>query len=284
MPNTTVVTDSVACLPRQFVDRYKIDLIPLTFVAGKRSYRDGVDINPTQAYELFLQDPSTFKAAPSSPENCLEILRQARRRAKNILCITLSEKISTEINVVRLTVDTYKKELSDARIEILDSETATAAQGLIVLEAARTAASGKSMAEVIEQARKIKEKVHALVLLDTVRYVYRSGRVPRIAAQAASILNIKPIFNIEGSVRFVAAARSKKAGLNRLLALMREKVGTHPIRCAVMHAYDPDEALKLKESITSEFTCKEIWTTEFSPIMGYATGTGTLGAAFYIDE
>jgi len=281
---TTVVTDSVACLPSHFIEQYKIDVIPLTFVAGGRSYRDGVDINPTQAYELFLKDPSVFKAAPSSPESCLEILRQARRKAKNIVCITLSEKISTEKNIVRLTVEKFKNELSDAKIEIIDSETATAAQGLVVLEAARSAASGKSMPEVIESALKIKEKVHALVLLDTVRYVYRSGRVPRIAAQAASILNIKPIFSLKGSVHFVAAAHSKKAGLARLLALIREKVDSHPIRCAIMHAYDPDEASKLKEVISSEFNCIEIWTTEFSPIMGYATGTGTLGAAFYVED
>jgi DegV family protein with EDD domain len=284
MPNTTVITDSVACLPHQFVEKYEIDVIPLTFVVGRQIYRDGVDINPDKAYELFLKDPSIFKAAPSSPEGCLEILRQARRKAKNILCITLSEKISTEINILRLAAEKFKKESTDAKIEIIDSETAAAAEGFVALQAAQTAAEGKSLPEVIESALKIKKKVHALVLLDTVRYVYRSGRVPRIAAQAATILNIRPIFTIEGSVKFVTAARSKNAGLSRLMTLMRERIDSHPVHCAVMHAYAPDEAIKLKELISSEFNCSEIWTTEFSPIMGYATGTGTLGAAFYIED
>ena len=65
------------------------------------------------------------------------------------------------------------------------------------------------------------------------------------------------------------------------MILMRDKVGTQPIRAAVMHAYDPEEALKIKQQIVLEFNCIEIWISEFSPVMGYATGTGTLGIAFY---
>ena len=281
MPETSVVTDSVACLPQKFVDQYGLDIIPLTFIVGGKTYRDGIDINSKKAYELFLQDPEIFKAAPSTPEDCLSILRQASQKAKNVLCITLSQKVSTEYNIIRLAMERAKNEIPETRIEVIDSETATAAQGLIVLAAARAANSGKSFREVIDIARNIKKKVHALVLLDTVRYVYRSGRVPKIAAQAASVLNIKPIFNINGSVHFVTAARSKKNGIERLLILMRDKVGTQPIRAAVMHAYDPEEALKIKQQIVLEFNCIEIWISEFSPVMGYATGTGTLGIAFY---
>ncbi len=53
------------------------------------------------------------------------------------------------------------------------------------------------------------------------------------------------------------------------------------IPVAVMHAYALDEAEKLKQRISSEFNCAELWLTEFSPLMGYACGTGTLGLAFY---
>ena len=62
---------------------------------------------------------------------------------------------------------------------------------------------------------------------------------------------------------------------------MRDKVGKSPVHVAVMHAYARDEGEKLKERISSEFNCAELWVTEFSPVMGYATGTGTLGLAFY---
>ena len=61
-------------------------------------------------------------------------------------------------------------------------------------------------------------------------------------------------------------------------------MGQSPVHVAVMHAYAPDEAERLKGRISSEFNCAEIWITEFSPIMGYAVGTGAVGFAFYSEE
>ena len=69
--------------------------------------------------------------------------------------------------------------------------------------------------------------------------------------------------------------------MGRLLKMMRGKVGLDPVHVAVMHAYALDEAEKLKERVSAEFNCAELWITEFSPVMGYACGTGTLGLAFY---
>ena len=70
-------------------------------------------------------------------------------------------------------------------------------------------------------------------------------------------------------------------GVDRLLKTMRDRGGANRVHVAVMHAYALGEAEKLKERISSEFNCAELWLTEFSPIMGYATGTGTLALAFY---
>jgi DegV family protein with EDD domain len=284
VPEIAIVTDSVACLTKELIDQYGIELIPLTVLSGSKSYRDWIDITPSQAYELFLKDPNTFKTAPATPEQCLEIFRRAGQKAKNILCITVSVKISTLSNVARAAKERVRTELPDVRIEVLDSETATSAQGFVVLAAARAAEQGKSFEEVIEIARQMIPRVNTIVLLDTVRYVYRSGRVPRIAAQAASVLNIRPIFTITGSVHFATAAASKRVGIERMIKMMRDKVDRHPVHCAVMHAYDLEEAQKLKERVAIEFNCVELWISEFSPVMGYATGTGTLGLAFYTEN
>ncbi len=64
---------------------------------------------------------------------------------------------------------------------------------------------------------------------------------------------------------------------------MRDKVGKSPVHVAVTHAYALDEAERLKELVSSEFNCAELWLAEFSPIMGYACGTGTVGLAFYTE-
>jgi len=96
------------------------------------------------------------------------------------------------------------------------------------------------------------------------------------------MLNIRPILTgSSGLVCFKGVVRNREQGINRLLKTMRDKVGQSPVHVGVMHAYALDEAERLEERIASEFNCAELWLTEFSPIMGYACGTGTVGFAFY---
>jgi DegV family protein with EDD domain len=164
----------------------------------------------------------------------------------------------------------------------MDSKTVTAAEGFVALAGARAAQEGKDLTEVMRMAEQVRDKVAFFAFLDTVRYVYRTGRIPKVAANIGSMLNIRPILtSSSGLVRFKTIARNKEHGINRLLEIMKDKVGKNPVHVAVMHAYAPDDAEKLRERISSEFHCVELWVTEFSPVMGYATGTGTLGIAFY---
>jgi DegV family protein with EDD domain len=177
-----------------------------------------------------------------------------------------------------------KAELPDISIEVLDSQTATPAEGFIALAAARAAAKGEDRAEVLSAAKVVMGKVNAFVFLDTIRHVYRSGRIPKVASQIGSVLNIKPILTVSGVVHFNSAVRSREHGIERVLRMMREKVGQSQVHVAVMHAYARDEAEKLKGQVESEFNCVESWLAEFSPVMGYACGTGTVGVAFYPEE
>ena len=97
----------------------------------------------------------------------------------------------------------------------------------------------------------------------------------------ASLLNIRPtLSSSSGLIRFVSAVRNKEQGINGIIQLMEEKVGQAPVRVAVMHAYAPDEAERLNGRLLSKFNCAELWITEFSPVMGYACGTGAVGFAF----
>jgi len=282
MPKVTIVTDSIACLTRELVEQYGIGIVPISICFRDEVYRDWVDITPTEAYELFLQDPERFTTSPASPGRYLEAYLEASNQTKNILCVTLSAKLSTGYDMACVAREQAKTELPQTSIEVLDSQTVTAAQGFVALAAARAAAEGKGLAEVVKVAEEMRDRATFIILLDTIRHVYRTGRIPKIAARVGSVLKIKPILtSSSGLVRFAGAVRSRERGINRILKMMRDKVGQSTVHVAVMHAYVQDEAERLKERISSEFNCAELWLTEFSPVMGYATGTGTLGFAYY---
>jgi DegV family protein with EDD domain len=283
MRKVAVVADSIACLTEGQVEEHGITVMPLNFYHGGRLYHDWVDITPSEAYELFLQDPESFKTSSISPGRVLETYRKAAEQTESILCITVSSGLSAVYSAAQDARDMAKDALPGVSIEVLDSLNCTAAEGFIALAAARAATEGGNLAKVTAAARDMMKRVGFVIFLDTIRHVYRSGRIPKVASQVGSALNVKPILTMSppGVLRFLGVARSRKSGVERLLKTMRRELGTGLAHIAVMHAYAPEEAEELRERIAAEFCCNELWVTEFSPLMGYACGTGTLGVAFY---
>jgi len=283
MTETAVVADSIACIPREQAENFKIRIVPANIFFNGNLYRDLIDLTPAQAYEFLNKVPQFWKSSAASPEDYAEAYRELRKNYRNILVITISSKLSMFCDSAKAAKEIVEKELPPIVIEILDSETAAAAEGLIALAAARAAGEGKAFDEVMTIARKVKERVRFLGLLETIRHVYRTGRIPKLASQIGSLLSLKPILTGgDGVIRFAGAARTKRSGIEKMLNMMREQTGhSEPIHVAVMHADAAEEAQILRERIATEFNCVELFVTDFSPIMAYATGRGTLALAFY---
>src|SRR4030042_1850147 len=107
----------------------------------------------------------------------------------------------------------FKEESPETVVEVLDSQTAAAAEGLIVLAAAKAVTEGKSFPEVVAIAKRVKERVKFVGLLETIRFVYRPGRIPKVPSEIGSMLSIKPVLTgSHGNIRLAAAARNKQSG------------------------------------------------------------------------
>ncbi len=286
MDRIVVVTDSVSCLPQELVQKYNISIVPAgnIYYEGK-TYRDWLDLSYQEAYRILENSPRDFFTGPTSPGEFVEVFRQLSQDYNVIIYISLSSKLSTLFNSARVARDLAKKELPQNRIEIFDSSTATAAQGFIALAAASAAQQGKSLEEILRKAREVKSKVDLFYVLDTVKYVYRSGRIPHPVARVGSRLNVKPLVTIKkGSAQLLGLVRNKNRGIESLLRIARDRISSHPVHIAILHADAPDEAAVLKQKIQSEFNCTEIWVSVFSPLMVYVTGKYVLGIAFYIED
>ena len=141
--SVAIVTDSISCLTQELIEAYGIGIVPIRLLVQGNVYRDLVDITPSEAYELFLQDPESFSTSPASPGHYLEAYREASSRVKSILCVTLSSKLSTGYIMASVAKEQAKTELPTISIEVLDSQNVTAAEGFVALAAARAAADGK---------------------------------------------------------------------------------------------------------------------------------------------
>jgi DegV family protein with EDD domain len=278
-----IVTDTTACIPTERVAEYGIELVPIEVIFGDRVYRDGIDITPTEFYAMLRQAEKLPTTSGSLPGSYLEAYRRASQRASGILCITESSKFSGMINSARLAKELLEKEVPGIAIEVLECDTAAAGQGLVALAAARAASSGQSLADVVEVVKGLMPRVHLFASLDTIHYLVKGGRVPQAASLVNSILKMKPVFSVNGGeAHTLALPRSTESAINNILRLMGRKIGKgKPVHIAVMHADAPEQAQVLKDRIFSRFNCVEIFTTEFTPVMGVHTGPGVVGVAFY---
>jgi DegV family protein with EDD domain len=249
---------------------------------GERVYSNGVDLSPAEAYQLLEKAPDHFSTAPSSPNDYIKLFREIVNQGRDILCITVSSKLSTVFNVACLAKDNLKQENPQATIAVIDSMTATASQGFIALASAQSAARGKEIDQVIRTANEVREHTYMFLALETIRHAYRTGRIPKIATQVGTALGVKPLLTIsDGVVHLVSVSRTRQRGVEKLIDNMKRRVGDQPVHAAVMHTALPEEGEKLKQRISDEFNCKELFLTEISPIIGYSIGTGALGIAFY---
>jgi DegV family protein with EDD domain len=285
LQKVTIIADSIACLTPDTINRYQLKIIPIKIHFNGHIYRDGIDITPAEAYRLLEEAPHHFATSPSSVGDYIQAYRDASDQAKNILCITISAKLSTTFNTACIAREQTISELGQTAIEVMDSKTAAVGEGLIITAVAKAATEGKDLSEVTDLAKAVREKINVIGIMESVEYVYRTGRVPKITARLGSMFDIKPVFSIrEGLIHLAGISRSKKQAIKKALMMIKNKVGIKPVHVAIAHAGVPEEGEQLKENIASTFNCVELWLTDFSPVMGYSTGTGVLAIAFYTDE
>ena len=286
MEKVATVTDSTCCIPQELIERYNIHLVPALIIHEGRSYRDRIDISPTEVYKIMRKRKNLPTTSVPSPEDFLSTYRELSQKAETILCITVTSLQSGVFNMASSAKEMAKDVIPKTVIKVIDSRAVAGSLGFIVLEAARIASQGAELAKLTEVAQSMMSKVGSFFVLDTLYYLARIGRIARAAAWAGSILNLKPIvahFPSVGETTPVARPRTRTKAIERMLEIMTERIGDSRAHVIVEHADEFEEAEKLKATINSRFNCVELYVTEFTPTMGVAAGPGVLGVSFYTD-
>lgn len=228
---------------------------------------------------------NTPTTSSPTPADFIQVYRELSNSVDGIVCITICSDISMMFNSAMEAKRIAEEEKLPLSINVVDSRTAGGAQGFVALAAARAAASGKDLAEVTRVAELMIPRVHMIAVLDTLYYLARAGRIPKIAAWAGSMLKINPILTFaHDGIGMLERARTKPRGVRRLVEIMEQRMKGKPIHVNIMHANVPDEAQTLREQVESRFKCVELYITDFAPTMGVQAGPGTLAIAFYSEE
>ena len=283
MPSVTVVTDSSSCISPQLAESEGIEVVPFEMVFEGRVYRDGVD-DPGDFYRMLRQSRDLPTTAAPSPGLFLEAFKRAARQAPGILCLTLPANLSSLYNSARQAADLARAELPNVEIDVMETGTVAAAQGLIALEAARASAEGAGLQEAAVLAARLASEVHFFATLDTLEYLARGGHVPKVAAWLGNVVGLRPILTAPGGdVRRISQTISRRGAVQKMLGLMAEhNPDQRPVQAMIMHAGVEPEAVAFRSEIESRYQCAEMLITSFTPVMGAHSGPGVLGVAFRV--
>lgn len=277
-----VVTDSTSDVPKEIAERLGIYVVPQILIMGDQTWLDGVDIEPPAFYELLRTSPHFPSSSQPSVGYFEHLFSRLSEQYNGIAAIHVSDKLSGTVNAAM----TAAANLPGLAIEVVDSESASMQQGLVVMEAARVAAQGASLQEVVATARSLVGRVHVYFVVDTLEYLHRGGRIGAAARLFGTALNLKPVLQIcDGIVQPLAKIRSRRKALERVYDLVAAEIGdADRVHMAVLHVAAPDEASRLAEQLEERFKPVELIRSECGPVIGTHAGPGTVGVAFYKEE
>ena len=275
-----IVTDSVADLPAGVVKRLAISVVPLNVRFGNDVYRDGIDLTPAEFYEKLTSSAVFPITSVPAPRDFAQAYDELSEVTQEIVVVTLSSRLSGTHDVALQSRSLVQK---DCRIEVVDSGSATMAEGFVVIRAAEAAQAGASVEEVIEVARRTIPRTRLLATFDTLEYLKRGGRIGAASALVGSVLKINPLIGLrDGLVRPFGRTRSRRKAIERLFEFVSGH--TRIDELCVAHSACPEEAEELAGRLGQLFPKQEIYRSQMTPVMGAHTGPGLLMVAVLGDR
>ncbi len=280
-----IVVDSSTCLSPEEARELGVTVVPMRIVVDGRSYRDLIDISPTEFYRSLREAKVRHTTSAPTPGDYLEAFQAV---PGDVLCLTVASSISSM----------YQAATSAAgmalgrRVEVVDSGTAAGGLRLLAEDAARAARNGSLLEEVAQRARGLSRRIQVLGVLGSLEHIARSGRIPQLASWGTSVLRVMPLGRLTtgklGLVRLVrgwrAAIQALEVEITRGAADQGAGAAGKGLRCTIFHADALEVAQQLTERLRQTVPEAELGLSEFTPAMGVHTGPGLLGAAFFVDD
>jgi DegV family protein with EDD domain len=268
-----IVTDSTSDIDPETAARLGIGVVPLTVRFGEQSYLDGVNLTSEEFFARLVAHKELPKTSQPSPAQFVDAYRKLSLETGQILSIHISSKLSGTLQSATIAA----AEVSDrVAVELLDSETASLGLAPVVTAAAQVAQAGVSLAGVLEAAHHAMEKTRVVVMVETLEYLQKGGRIGRARAFLGGLLNVKPLLQVaDGEVSPLERVRSRQKALDRLAQIVLETPDLK--RAIVGHAVTPIDARALMERIRSARPDIQVDEGYLGPVIGVYTGPGAIG-------
>lgn len=278
-----IMIDSASDISQAEAAVLGIDVLPLKTIFGQEEYLDGVTIDHTTFYNKLIEGDVLPTTSQLSPFDFEEKFREAVARGEEVLCITVSSKLSGCYQSANIAAEEFGDQ-----IIVVDSLNVTIGQRILAQLAIKLRDEGKNAREIAAVLNEQKHRIRVIALVDTLEYLKKGGRVSPAVAMAGTLLGIKPVIAIlNGEIAILGKARGSKNGHN----MLRELAEKHGIDFDMPFAlaYSGLDDTLLRKYIADSASLYADRTTDL-PIytigstIGTHAGPGAVAVAFFSNQ
>ncbi len=269
-----IVTDSTADMPLETAHALGISVVPLSVVFGEEVFREGVDISHDLFYDKLAHGKVLPTTSAPSVGDFLEVYEPLLKETDEIVSVHLSSKLSATYNnacqAAQILAD------RGVRIEVMDSQVVSLGLSFATMAAARAAREDGDIDRIKAVVDSTIQRIRIYILLDTLEYVRRGGRIGRARAFLGTMLRVKPLLSLQdGEVHPQERVRTKARALDRLFQIATSYPNIREV--AIGYSTNPQDAHDFEQRLAEVMPHVNIWVARFGPVIGTHGGPGVLG-------
>ena len=279
MAKVAIVSDSTGCIPAETVKALDIYVNYISVVFGTESYREFIDMSP----EEFLERSANYNGLPTtsqpSPGQTIALYESLFEQGyEDIIHINISSQLSGS----HQTALTCAEMVNPEHIHVFDSRTVTYTQGMFAVYAAMKAKEGASAQEILEYLEMIRENNQYYAAINDLTNLRKGGRLSNVEAALGSLLQIKPICQIQpdGTFQAVEKIRTFKKALKRLIEISKEAQLTEDYQLVVMHIGNEEAAKTVQTELQEIYPNHEINIYSISLVVAVHGGPGAVAVGW----
>lgn len=289
MRELIISTETNSDMSEEFITANNILVIPHYYNVEDKMYgEEGNRLTIKEFYDEMRAGKSVGTAA-SNPAVILDRFTEAAKAGKDILHISFSSGLSGGYQNIVNGANEVMEEYPDCKIMVVDTLSASLAEGMMIQLALNLKAEGKTIEEIYEEVSETSKHLSIQFTVDNLDYLYRGGRLSKTSAVLGNVIGLKPILHVNDEGKLVALdkVRGRKKSFAVMLENMEKKIGSFKdkqIFIGIMHGDCEEEALAVKKMIEDRFGYDNFVIEPIGPSIGAHSGPGTIGLIFLGDE
>ena len=217
MSNIAIVTDSNSGILQSEAKELGIFVLPMPFFIDEKLHREEIDLSQEAFYQILSEDGDVSTSQPS-PADITDLWDEVLKSYDEIVHIPMSSGLSGSCQTAMMLADDY-----DGRVHVVDNQRISVTQKLAVFDAVNMVKAGMSAAQIKEKLTEEKLIASIYIMVDTLKYLKKGGRITPAAAMLGTVLKLKPVLTIQGEkLDAYAKVRGQKQAKKTMIEAMKK--------------------------------------------------------------